>query len=435
MSLKLSISGIRGKYYELTPNMVINIAHAFSTYIEGGNIVMCCDARPSGKFITTALKAGLASSGSNVYDYGTLPTPIIQWIIKNYKFDGGVSVTGGHNPFEWNSLILLNSEGSYLSYLEGEEFFNLYHWGNFEKKKFDELGHFYNAQKYLEDYFKQLESEDKPGMKLKFVVDCSNGFDSVIIDYLSRSLNINLIPIFCGKSELLQKDPVPNSKNAEFLATVVRESGSDGGFLLNSDASRILVVDERGKVVSEELTLPIFARMILEDEKSDIVTNYSTSKIVDRVGKNFGVKVFRTDVGQPHVVQMVREIKTKIGGEGSGSVVYSPFSYGFDSFIFIKKIVEYLRKDNLTISSITEEFEPPEIYKETVYLPPHKIYNSLERIGNLYSNKTKLKDGFYIENGDEWLCIRSSATVSMIRIVGEGKSIGDEIARIKELLE
>ncbi|MCP4147762.1 MAG: hypothetical protein GY757_08420, partial [bacterium] len=225
-------------------------------------------------------------------------------------------------------------------------------------------------------------------------------------------------------------------ENSGFLGTIVRETGSDGGFLLNSDASRVLVVDETGTPLSEELTLPLFSKMVLDSgEKSDIVTNYSTSKIIDSIAAQHNVRVFRTDVGQPYVVQMIRDNKVAIGGEGSGSVVYSPFSYGFDAFIFIKKMVAYLRKNKTTISEIARQFEPPDIHKETLFLPPNKIYTFLEKIGELYQDKKKLIDGFYIETADYWLCIRASATVSMIRLVGEGGGVREQILRLKEIVE
>lgn len=419
----------------MTPNHVTTFAQAFATYLGGGDVVIGADARPSGTFIKEAAIAGLTSCGVNVHDYGIIPTPILHWIIKNSSFKGGISITAGHNTFDWNSLIFLAPDGSYLNHLQGEEFFNLYHSGNFDKRPFNRLGTCTRTQRYVKDYFKTFRLKEKPDKDLKFVVDCSNGFDSDIIDHLCKILKVQGVPIFCREDGFMQKDPEPTIKNARFLGTIVRETRSDGGFLLNSDATRILVVDERGKPISEELTLPIFAMMVLEmeEEKSDIVTNYSTSRSIDRVAERFGTRVFRTDVGQPYVVQMTKDLKAKIGGEGSGSIVYTPFSAGFDAFVFIKQMVRYLRRNHCTVSSIAESFTPPNIYKETIFLPPAKIYNVLERIGELYKEKMSLKDGYYIDKGEDWLCIRASATVSMIRIVGEGKSISNDIAKVKEL--
>lgn len=373
MSIKLSISGIRGLYHELDPGRAVKFARAFSTYIGSGDVIIGVDARPSGKFLREAVIAGLTSCGSNVFDYGMMPTPMLQWILKNSPFKGGVSITAGHNTFDWNSLIFLDADGSYLDRVEGDEFFNLYHAGSFETKDFATQGSYQKTSRYVDDYFKTFIPTEGRWKPQKFVIDCSYGFDSSVVENLSEALHIRGIPIFCGKSGFTRKDPEPNIENSGFLGTFVRETGSDGGFLLNSDASRVLVVDERGTPLSEELTLPIFAKMVLESgEKSDIVTNYSTSKIVDTIAAEHNVRVFRTDVGQPYVVQMVRDSKASIGGEGSGSVVYSPFSYGFDAFVLIKKMVGYLRKNNTTISQMARQFEAPNIHKETLFLPPIK---------------------------------------------------------------
>jgi len=291
-------------------------------------------------------------------------------------------------------------------------------------------------REFIDSYFQSLQLKTEPRKPWKFVLDCSNGFGPEIVEQLSRSLKVKMIPIFCGKDGFTAKDPEPTIRNANLLGTIVRETDSSGGFLLNSDASRVLVVDETGLPLSEELTLPIFSMILLEEHKSDIVTNYSTSRSVDQVAKKFGVRVFRTDVGQPFVVQSVKNTKAFIGGEGSGSVVYSPFSLGFDSFIFIKKMVEYLDKKNLSVSDISHRFSTPDIYKETIHFPPDKIYSLLEKIGDLFQeDKIRLKDGFYIDFGEEWLCIRASATVSMVRVIGEGSSIAHRIARIKEMVE
>jgi phosphomannomutase len=434
MAIKLSISGIRGKYHELTPNHAVKFAQAFATYIGGGDVIIGADGRPSGKFLTQAIIAGLTSCGANVYDYGIIPTPILHWIIRHSNVKGGASITAGHNSFDWNSLIFLDSEGAYLNHLQGEEFFNLYHSGKFENMRFNRLGVHTQTRQHVKDYFKALKIKKHSSKQWKFIIDCSNGFDADIIQQLSKALDIQGVPIFCRQDGFTQKDPEPTINNARFLGTIVRETRSDGGFFLNSDASRILVVDERGEPLSEELTLPIFAMIVLEEEPTDIVTNYSTSKIIDQVAKKFGMRVFRTDVGQPYVVQMARDLKARIGGEGSGSIVYTPFSFGFDAFVFIKKMVEYLRKHHRTVSSIAREFTSPDIYKETIFLPPNKIYTFLERIGDYYSEKMSLKDGYYVERGEDWLCIRASSTVSMIRIVGEGKSIARDIAAVKELV-
>jgi phosphomannomutase len=433
MALKFGSSGVRGLYSELSPEIATNLAMAFSTYAGGGHIAVGADPRPSGKYLVDAVISGLTATGAGVHDYGILPTPVLQWITGEHEFDGAVSISGGHTSFEWNSLIFINPQGAYLNAVEVEEFFNLYHSGKYARKAYNRLGDYGAGSQHVDRYFEKLAAGGiSAGRRCKFAVDCSNGAASVILGGLSNALNIDFVPLFCEGEPFFQKDPEPNLKNAGFLSTFVKEIRCDGGFLLNSDASRVLVVDETGKALSEELTLPLFARIMLEEKKTNIITTFSSSKAVDAVADRFGVKVFRTDVGPPSVVQKAVEMKAEIGGEGSGSVFFTPFSYGYDSFLFIKVMVDYLRKHDAGISTLAAEFQMPDIYKDTVFLPAEKIYAILERIDKLFPSKVKLKDGFYYEAGGGWLCVRASSTMAMIRIVGEGPGIRSEIERIKE---
>jgi phosphomannomutase len=139
-------------------------------------------------------------------------------------------------------------------------------------------------------------------------------------------------------------------------------------------------------------------------------------------------------VGPPSVVQAALEVKASIGGEGSGSIVFTPFSLGYDAFLFIATIVQYLRTNSTALSAISAELTEPDVYKATIPLPASEIYASLEKLEKLYPNKTKIKDGIYVEQGDSWLCIRASTTRPMIRVVGEGGFVPDEIERVKENL-
>lgn len=433
MSLKLGTSGVRGTYVDLTPQIAAELSEAFSTYMDSGCIALGTDTRPSKDYLKHAALSGLIATGAEVDDYGVLPTPILQWLIKSFGYSGGLSISGGHTSTHWNSLVFLNGQGGYLSPFELEEFLNLYHSKVFSRKSFDGLGSCRSVFERVESYFESVSAAAaEPTKKLRFAIDCAGGATGRILRQFARGLKIDVIPLFCGAEEQLTRKPEPNRVGADILSTVVRETQCDGGFLLNSDASRVLMVNETGRIFSEELTLPIFARLVLEREKTNIVTTYSTSRAVDRVAETYGVAVFRTDVGPPSVVQCALEVKASVGGEGSGSVVYTPFSHGYDGLLYIQKITEFLRANATTVSALSREFSEPDIHKTTIPLPASEIYASLEKVEKLYPNKTKLKDGIYVEQGDEWLCVRTSSTLPMIRIVGEGSFVPEEFERIRE---
>jgi len=263
MPIKLNVSGIRSQYGEFTPHWITRLVNAFVANSGQGPFLIGRDNRPSGDFIRHAALAGLLASGANVTDAGIMPTPILQWLIPYYGFQGGLSITAGHNPFNWNALVFLNQNGAYLNQYEGEEFFSLFHAGVVQYAPYDGQGKLFTEIPDVLPYFSALALEPDDQSQLKFVVDCVNGFPCEILRRLQEALDIHIIPLFCTPEELsMQRHPEPNVNNAAFLATVVRETKSDGGFLLNSDASRVLLVDELGVPFCEELTFPLFARIM-----------------------------------------------------------------------------------------------------------------------------------------------------------------------------
>lgn len=436
MPIKLNISGIRGKYSEFTPHWIAKLVNAYVMRMEPGTFIVSRDKRPSGPFIRHAALTGFLSAGAHVLDAGILPTPILQWLIPYLKLNGGLSITAGHNPFEWNAMIFLNQDGAYLNHYEGEEFFSLFHSGNPRLQPFDAQGIIDERPLDLSPYFSALSLNDSDHTGQKYVIDCVNGFDTSLLVMLQESLKVHIIPLFSSPQEYsIQRNPEPTIANAAFLSTVVRETQSQGGFLLNSDASRVLLVDEQGTPYSEEITFPLFARLMLEKVQSDLVTNYSTSKLIDRVAGHFSVKVHRTDIGQSEVIHRAKELGCSLAGEGSGSTQYSPFSSGFDSFYTIRTVIDYLIKSRLTLSELLRDFPLKPIYKESFFLEPRVIYETLERIGKAFPSSLRLKDGYYIDEGDAWICVRASATVNMIRIFAEGERMKSVLEQIKAMIK
>src|ERR1044072_658035 len=110
--LKMGIIGVRGIVGEtLTPELIVEFAQAFGTYLDSGRILVCRDTRPSGPMARSAVLAGLLSAGCEVIDLGICPTPAMQFAVKHFGAHGGISITAGHNPLPWNALKFARSDG------------------------------------------------------------------------------------------------------------------------------------------------------------------------------------------------------------------------------------------------------------------------------------------------------------------------------------
>ncbi len=306
MSLKLGTSGVRGTYVDLTPQIAAELSEAFSTYMDSGRIALGTDTRPSKDYLKHAALSGLIATGAEVDDYGVLPTPILQWLIKSFGYSGGLSISGGHTSTHWNSLVFLNGQGGYLSPFELEEFLNLYHSKVFSRKEFRWFGKLPLGIRARRVLFRVRFHRPLLSLRreLRFAIDCAGGATGRILRQFARGLKNRRHPLVLRLRRTVRREsPSPIAWAPIFCLPLFGKPNAMVAFLLNSDASRVLMVDETGRIFSEELTLPIFARIVLEREKTNIVTTYSTSRAVDRVAETYGVEVFRTDVGPPSVVQ------------------------------------------------------------------------------------------------------------------------------------
>jgi len=436
MAVKLGITGIRGTQAELDPATVCSFSESLATYLNAGCLALGGDTRPSTPVIRRAVRAGLLSCGVRVLDFGVLPTPLLQWLIPHLGLDGGVSLSAGHNPDPWNALLFLGADGAYLLPVDGEGFLNSYHAGAVARRPFDALGRLEETSEGVDAYFRALPGgvdQRENRTPLTFVFDCAGGACAAFLEPLSRHLGVRLIPLFCTRGSLI-RNPEPTRENGEILGTVVRETGADGGFMVNTDGSRILMVDHTGRVYSEELTLPVFARMVLADEAGDLVSNWTSSRILDQVAEPFGASVHRTDVGPPAIAEAVMDLGVHVGGEGSGSVLYAPFSYGFDSFYFVARLVAFLRREGVRLADVAGDLADPDICKETLNLPPERVYRALETLETEAVSQRRLKDGYYLEGPGWWLSVRASSTLSMIRLIGEGEGLAPVLARMREVI-
>ncbi len=136
--LKIGITGVRGIVGEtFTPEVAVGFSQAFGTYLDGGRILVCRDTRASGPMVRAAVIAGLLAAGCEVIDLGISPTPSLQLAVTWLKADGGIAITAGHNPSQWNALKFVRGDGLYLNPTQAEELLDIFHQGEFAKASWD----------------------------------------------------------------------------------------------------------------------------------------------------------------------------------------------------------------------------------------------------------------------------------------------------------
>jgi len=238
---------------------------------------------------------------------------------------------------------------------------------------------------------------------------------------LLEALGVHVIPLNCVPDGNFYRDPEPRPENLKDLADAVKKSKANLGFATDPDADRLALVDEKGDAISEEYTLALASDVVLEKHKGPVVVNLSTSAWLDYVAKKHGVPVFRTPVGEAHVVDKMLAVKGVVGGEGNGGVIYPAIHAGRDAMLGMALILQLLAGRNVTVSDVVRSYPPFIITKDKVALrgafAPGRISDAL-RLNNPVTLDTQ--DGVKATFADGWIHLRVSNTEGIVRVIAEG---------------
>ncbi|HOK56500.1 MAG TPA: phosphoglucosamine mutase [bacterium] len=423
--LKISVAGIRGIYpSELTPEIAYKFGLAYGFYLKEKNIYIGTDTRISSEVLKYALISSLLAKGKNVIDLGIMPTPIIEFAVEKNKRAGGVIVTASHNPFQYNGIKFLSTKGTFLNERENRKLLEIYKKTEISLSK--KPGRIKTETQiediYFQEIYNNVDIEKIKEKKLKIIVDVCQGVGAIFTKKFLENMNCTVEIINEKPYGIFVHDPEPKKETLKQLSKIVKEKNANIGFAQDPDGDRLAIVDEKGNIIGEEMVLAICVKNILEKIKSPVVVNLSTSMVIDEIAEKFGVKVYRTKIGEVNVVEKMKKIKSLVGGEGNGGVIYSSVHYGRDSFVGMALILDYISRKEKKISEVVSEFPEYFMVKEKYKIEPHKIKEILKKIKNKYSKeKIDYLDGVKIVRKDGWIHIRPSGTEPILRLIIESK--------------
>jgi len=429
-SLIISASGVRGIVGEgLVPEIVVGLAAAFGE-IRKGKILVGYDTRTSNEMFKYAVISALLSTGCEVIDLGMCPTPSVQLMVRKSGANGGVVITGSHNPAEWNALKFVRSDGLFLFPEEGEELVKVYRERRIKWSRWNGIGKVYRddtAVEYHIDRIMELVDVDKiKGKNFKVVIDACNGAGSVISPVLLERLGCKTFKINCNTSGYFPHLPEPIPDNLQQLCRAVKDYEADIGFAHDIDADRLALVVEGGRAISEEYTLALVTKFVLQKSPGLVVTNVCTSQMIDDIAEQFNCPVKRTRVGDIYVSRCMMDCGAVIGGEGNGGVIFPLINYARDGVMALALLLNYMAEEKEPISSIVDKL--PRYYRFKNKVKSYKVNLDKLRedlLKKFSSNRVDFTDGVKIWFNEGWIHMRKSGTEPVVRIIGEAKDPED----------
>ena len=429
-----SASGLRGIAEDhFTPELIDNYISAF---ISTQNIKSCVigrDGRPSGKQISQWVIDSFHKNGINVENCGLATTPTMQVMTEKENFDGGIVITASHNPSDYNGLKFLQKDGTFLSPEQCEELFKAVD-RNVSIEPPDSLGVVSDYSTANEEHIDKVLAAkciDKDNIRknnFKVVIDAVNGAGSFILPMLCERLDCEIITMNCSGDGYFSRIPEPLAENLDALEQKVLEVGADIGFATDPDGDRLSIVSNKGKAIGEEYTLVLAVKNYLNFQESMVVTNLSTSMMLDNITN----KTIRTRIGEAHVVQKMNELNISIGGEGNGGVILKEVHLGRDSLVAVSMILSLLSISGKSISDEICSIPKYLMVKDKILLNSKIDFDSLESIFDC--DEINRLDGIKFCWSDKWIHIRKSNTEPIIRIFAEAPT-KDEVDELVNTLK
>jgi phosphomannomutase len=440
-TLKISISGARGIIGDsLTPQLTAALAQAFGTYVGAGPVLVGRDARRSGEMLKDAVLAGLLAVGCSPVDVGVLSIPSFLFLTKAEKASGGIAVTASHNPKEWNGLKFISRDGLYLTPHQTEEYLDIYHQGEFA---FVPPGRFKpvrvlpnSSEPHLRRVLDRLDAEKIRRRRFRVALDCNNGAGAVLAPRLLEALGCEVIPLNTRPDGEFAHDPEPLPENISEICRAVPEAKADLGFVQDADADRLAIVDEHGTPLGTDATVVLVIGRWLARHAGPVVASVSTSRMVDDVAAGFGCPVYRSRVGEAHVIEAMKLRGAEVGGEGDGGAIVLQVNPCRDSFAAMVLVLEAMAASGRSAGELMAQVPRYAMVRERLLCSARDIAPSLRVIKDLFRGEQfDLTDGVKVRWPDRWLLARPSATEPVIRLAAEAPAESDARALVNRVLE
>jgi phosphomannomutase len=336
-------------------------------------------------------------------------------------------------------LKFVRGDGLYLSAIQGEELLDTFHQGAVERVRWDRMATRVGEEDVIPHHLDALaarfDAEVVRARRLRVAVDCGNGSCARLVPRWLEALGCEVLPINDDPSLPFARLPEPSVATAAQARAIVLAGHADLGLVLDADGERLSLVDETGLPLSEELTLPLAASAALARRRGPIVTNVSTSGIVDRVAARFGATVVRTPVGQAFVSEAILEHHAVLGGEGNGGVAVPEVHATHDSAATVGLLLEHLARSGRPLSVLVADLPTSVVRKLALPVAPRLLFSALqefrEAVGEVEGATVDQTDGVKIVWPDGWVHVRASNTQSLLRVIAEA----DDAARAQELAD
>jgi phosphomannomutase/phosphoglucomutase len=437
--------GVRWVVDKNDPEFPLRLAMAIASYFpKGARALIGRDGRIGNNSVYHLVIGGLVSAGTKVYDADYIPTPALQYCVKELGFDYGVVVTASHNPPEWVGIKVVLSDGIEAPPRVDLEIESILFESRFRRASWFELKpveRFETAiDYYIEGVKRRIDSEKFKKKELKVVVDCANSVSALATPRVLKELGIKTLTI---NAEIgiphRPYEPTPDSLNE--LMQIVKAVGADFGVAHDGDGDRAVFIDEMGNFVYGDISAVILSQYVAEKHPNlpkRVVTAISTSHLLsEKYFVEKGIEVVWTKVGFLNIARKIIEIGGALSGfEDNGGFAYVIHQLVRDGTMATALMAELMVESNKTLSKLVNTIQKPYIIRTKVPITSREEGLIIaEKLRKEYQGHEIFDiDGVKVIMKDASFLVRPSGTEPLLRITVESWDKSRADALLSELL-
>jgi len=450
------IRGVVGK--DLTEEMTEEIGKAFGSYLnrQGKSCIsLGRDVRLTSPLLRDRLVQGILSTGVSIIDIGVCPTPLVYFSLFRLPVEGGVMITGSHNPSEFNGFKLCVGKNT----IYGDEIQEIRKM--IEAKDYEKGKGTIESSEIVPDYIHYVSEQFAESMsgaerKVKVVADAGNGTAGSVAPELLRKLGCEVIELYCdedGNFPNHHPDPTVED-NLKDLIEKVKETGADLGVGYDGDSDRIGAVDEKGGVIWGDRLMLIYARDIIAKRKGSepppvFISEVKGSHLLYEDIRKRGGRAIMWKTGHSLIKAKMKEEGGVLAGEMSGHMFFADRYFGYDDAIYAScRLIEILAHSKGSLSSLLADlpktYSTPEIRMDCPDGIKFKVVERLQRLfkelqstnheSRLTISEINTVDGVRITFSNGWGLVRASNTQPVLVLRYEADS-EEGLDKIKEFIE
>ena len=430
---------VRGKVNEdLTEEIVEHLGKAYGSYVRRKGykkLVVGRDGRLSSPLLKEALVKGILTTGCDVTDLGMCPTPVVYFSIFHLDKEGGIAVTGSHNPPEYNGFkICVGKETIFGKQIQALRKI-------IEDQDYETGQGKYDTYEIIPEYMDFMQKNIQIKSKHKIAIDAGNGVAGLIAPKLFEAMDCEVVPLYCevdGRFPYHFADPTVID-NLQDLISIVKKEKLEVGFAYDGDGDRLGVIDENGNILWGDQLLIIFSRDILKTHPgAKIIGEVKCSQLLfDDIAKHGGQPIM-WKVGHSLIKNKLRKEKAILAGEMSGHLFFADRYFGFDDAIYVSlRFLEIMDKTNKKpselIADLPKSYSTPEIRIPCSDELKFKIVKEAQAYFSEHF-KTVTIDGVRIIFDDGWALLRASNTQPVLVLRFEANN-SKRLQEIRNLVE